>query len=138
MDVPPGAVRLLPQAPGVYRFRDGRGRVIYLGRATNLRSRVASYWGPLRGRRHLARMVVQIERLEAVECDPQHEAAWLELLLMQRSKPRWNRMFGFRRRPSSPDAAATPDVVNPSVEISSTTTQVVPVSFRDRERIFYS
>ena len=35
----------LPYAPGVYRFRDRQGRIAYVGRATELRSRVASYWG---------------------------------------------------------------------------------------------
>ena len=34
---------LLPLTPGAYRFRDATGRVLYLGRATSLRSRVASY-----------------------------------------------------------------------------------------------
>jgi len=40
----------LPLAPGVYRFRDASGRVLYLGRATSLRRRVASYWGDLSAR----------------------------------------------------------------------------------------
>ena len=48
---------LLPLTPGVYRFRDATGRVLYLGRATSLRSRVASYWGDLGDRAHLSRMV---------------------------------------------------------------------------------
>ena len=39
----PRAVAGLPGGPGVYRFRDERGRVLYVGRATSLRSRVASY-----------------------------------------------------------------------------------------------
>ena len=97
--VPPLSIRELPAAPGVYRFRDGQGRALYLGRATNLRSRVGSYWGQLPGRRHLRRMVSQIGSIEAVECDSQHEAAWLERLLMQRSKPRWNRMVGGLENP---------------------------------------
>ncbi|MBU2665140.1 GIY-YIG nuclease family protein [Actinoplanes bogorensis] len=84
----------LPQAPGVYRFRDAGGRVLYVGRATQLRSRVRSYWGDLHGRRHLRRMVPQIARVEAVECDSVHEAAWLERNLLQRTKPRWNRIRG--------------------------------------------
>ncbi|WP_250008819.1 GIY-YIG nuclease family protein [Actinoplanes sp. M2I2] len=84
----------LPGAPGVYRFRDVTGRVLYVGRATHLRSRVASYWGDLRDRRHLRRMVPQIERVEAVVCDSVHEAAWLERNLLERSKPRWNRIRG--------------------------------------------
>ncbi|MGK5685106.1 GIY-YIG nuclease family protein [Actinoplanes sp. URMC 104] len=88
------AVRSLPATPGVYRFRDEGGRVLYIGRATQLRSRVGSYWGDLRDRRHLRRMVPLIARVEAVACDSVHEAAWLERNLLERSKPRWNRIRG--------------------------------------------
>jgi excinuclease ABC subunit C len=91
---PRAAVAGLPGSPGVYRFRDAGGRVLYIGRATHLRSRVSSYWGALRDRRHLARMVPQIARVEAVACDSVHEAAWLERNLLERSKPRWNRIRG--------------------------------------------
>jgi excinuclease ABC subunit C len=92
-------VRLLPPAPGVYRFRDGAGRVLYLGRATDLRSRVASYWRDLGDRPHLARMVARVERLEAVVCDSVHEAAWLERNLLEESMPRWNRTPGGQEVP---------------------------------------
>lgn len=88
------AIGTLPTAPGVYRFRDDRDRAIYIGRATDLRHRVASYWGDLRDRRHLRRMVPQVERIEALPCDSVHEAAWLERNLLQTSKPRWNRVRG--------------------------------------------
>jgi len=81
----------LPLAPGVYRFRDASGRVLYLGRATSLRRRVASYWGDLGGRAHLGPMVARIARVEAVACDSAHEAAWLERNLLQAVKPPWNR-----------------------------------------------
>jgi excinuclease ABC subunit C len=87
-------VRRLPSEPGVYRFRDGSGRVLYLGRATDLRGRVASYWSDLRDRPHLARMVAGIARVEAVVCDSVHEAAWLERNLLQERLPRWNRIAG--------------------------------------------
>src|SRR5215469_10202567 len=50
----------LPNAPGVYRFRDASGRSLYLGRAVNLRRRVRSYWSDLGGRQHLATMVPRI------------------------------------------------------------------------------
>lgn len=82
---------LLPPAPGVYRFRDASGRILYLGRATHLRGRVASYWGDLGGRAHLGRMVARIAKVEAIACDSVHEAAWLERNLLQASKPPWNR-----------------------------------------------
>jgi excinuclease ABC subunit C len=88
---PREAAGLLPQGPGVYRFRDARGRVLYLGRAASLRRRVASYWGDLRDRRHLAPMVASIARLEAIACDSPHEAAWLERNLLRERLPPWNR-----------------------------------------------
>jgi excinuclease ABC subunit C len=90
----PRAVAGLPRAPGVYRFRDDRGGVLYIGRATTLRNRVASYWSDLRGRDHLAPMVAQVARIEAVCCDSPHEAAWLERNLLEVSLPPWNRTPG--------------------------------------------
>jgi excinuclease ABC subunit C len=85
---------VLPQAPGVYRFRDRAGRVLYIGRAVSLRRRVLSYWGDLGDRRHLAPMVARIDRVEAVACDSAHEAAWLERNLLEHRRPPWNRSLG--------------------------------------------
>ena len=90
----PPAVGRLPGTPGVYRFRDDGGRVLYIGRASALRSRVASYWSDLRDRGHLAPMVARIARIEAVSCDSVHEAAWLERNLLETSLPPWNRTLG--------------------------------------------
>jgi excinuclease ABC subunit C len=87
-------VRVLPSEPGVYRFRDDRGRALYIGRAVELRRRVASYWGDLRDRAHLRRMVPRIARVEAVWCDSEHEAAYLERNLLEQARPRWNRTEG--------------------------------------------
>ena len=81
----------LPASPGVYRFSDAAGRVLYLGRAASLRRRVVSYWGDLGDRGHLAPMVTRIARLEAVVCDSAHEAAWLERNLLRAFLPPWNR-----------------------------------------------
>ena len=94
MPARPDAVAALPTAPGVYRFRDGAGRVLYVGRAGDLRRRVGSYWGDLRDRRHLRRMVVRVARIEALVCDSAHEAAWAERNLLERSLPPWNRIAG--------------------------------------------
>lgn len=88
------ACLLLPTAPGVYRFRDRSGSVLYVGRATNLRSRTRSYWGDLDQRRHLRRMVGQIGSVEALVCASVHESTWLERNLLERSMPRWNRAVG--------------------------------------------
>lgn len=89
----------LPPAPGIYRFRDATGRVLYLGRATVLRRRVASYWSDLRDRGHLAPMVAQVTGVEAVCCDSAHEAAWLERTLLTASLPPWNRTMGGQEHP---------------------------------------
>jgi excinuclease ABC subunit C len=87
-------IAALPVEPGVYRFRDGRGHVLYIGRATSLRSRVSSYWSDLRDRRHLAPMVASIQRVEALVCESVHEAAWLERNVLEAAMPRWNRTPG--------------------------------------------
>jgi excinuclease ABC subunit C len=78
--------------PGVYRFRDATGQVLYLGRVVALRRRVASYWGDLGDRAHLAPMVAAIAAVEAVVCDSAHEAAWLERNLLREELPPWNRV----------------------------------------------
>jgi excinuclease ABC subunit C len=107
----PRAIAGLSGTPGVYRFRDARGNVLYIGRATTLRNRVASYWSDLRERGHLAPMVARVARIEAVACDSAHEAAWLERNLLETSLPPWNRTLGGQenvvyirmdRRPSAP------------------------------------
>ena len=91
---PPVGAAALPQAPGVYRFRDRAGRVLYIGRAVSLRRRVLSYWGDLGDRAHLAPMVARIVQVEAVTCDSAHEAAWLERNLLEYRRPPWNRAPG--------------------------------------------
>jgi excinuclease ABC subunit C len=121
------AAALLPSTPGVYRFRDGRSRVLYVGRAVDLRRRVGSYWRDLRDRRHLTPMVARIDRIEAVGCDSAHEAAWLERNLLEQTLPRWNRTRGGQEvpmylcldaRPTTPGIRAVhlpspaPDVVH--------------------------
>ena len=85
---------LLPARPGVYRFRDQRGVGMYVGRSVDLRARTQSYWGGLKGRARLRRMVPQISAVEALVCASPHEAAWLERNLLERALPRWNRARG--------------------------------------------
>ncbi len=91
---PPLDLATLPAEPGVYRFWDADGRVLYIGRAVDLRRRVRSYWGSLNGRPRMRRMVPQVVRVEVAVCASEHEAAWLERNLLERSKPRWNRARG--------------------------------------------
>jgi len=83
----------------VYRFRDDRGRALYIGRAGDLGQRVASYWGDLRDRPRLRRMVPQIVAIEALVCASEHEAAWVEGMLLEHCEPRGNRIAGLSPRP---------------------------------------
>lgn len=85
----------LPQAPGVYQMVDRRGRVIYVGRSGNLRSRVRSYWSaedPYRP--DLKRMAALVARVDHIECISEHDAAFLERDLIARLEPRFNRTYG--------------------------------------------
>jgi excinuclease ABC subunit C len=65
-------VRELPSEPGVYRFRDDEGAVLYVGRAAQLRARVTSYFSELRDRRHLKPMVAAVVSIEVVVCGSRH------------------------------------------------------------------
>jgi excinuclease ABC subunit C len=88
-------VRELPSEPGVYRFRDGGSEVLCVGRAAQLRSRVASYWSDLGDRRHLQPMVAAVASIEALVCGSRHEAAWLERNVLEGAAlPPWNRTPG--------------------------------------------
>lgn len=95
----PPAVARLPRSPGVYRLRAKGGAVLYLGRAVNLRHRVASYWGDLGDRKRLAAMVALVSGFDAGACDSEHEAAWLERNLLEREIPTWNRALGGQEVP---------------------------------------
>lgn len=83
----------------MYRFRDAQGRALYVGRAGDLRKRVGSYWGELRDRRHLRRMIPQIAAIEALVLASEHEAAWAERMLLEHRKARWNRVAGGLENP---------------------------------------
>jgi len=88
------ALTLLPVAPGVYRMRDGAGRVIYTGRSGDLRARVRSYWRDLGDRPHLARMLRSVAWVEPTLCASEHEAALFERHLLRRRRPPYNRTTG--------------------------------------------
>ena len=83
----------LPTTPGVYLMKDGRGTVLYVGRAQNLRSRVRQYWQKGRGSAQPLRIEQAIERvadLEYTVTDTLSEALLLEGTLIKRHQPRFN------------------------------------------------
>lgn len=80
----------LPRSPGVYRFIDKRGEVLYVGKATNLRARVRSYFSSDR-RRKVDQLLRETQRIDYTLCrDPLH-AEVLEVRLIHQLRPRFNR-----------------------------------------------
>ncbi len=84
----------LPRRPGVYLFRDAGGDVLYVGKATNLRSRVRSYFGS-DDRRKVGPLLHTTARIDHMECATALEAAVLEIRLIQHHLPRYNRQSKF-------------------------------------------
>ncbi len=78
-----------PTSPGVYLFKDTKGRVLYVGKADALRDRVRSYFGPSLDVRHV-RMVERAERIEYVVTGSVSEAYLLENNLIKQHHPRYN------------------------------------------------
>ncbi|HVF51745.1 MAG TPA: excinuclease ABC subunit UvrC [Pyrinomonadaceae bacterium] len=81
----------LPTAPGVYLHKDEAGRIIYVGKAKNLRNRVRSYFQSGRGHdRKTRELVRRITDLEFIVTDTEVEALVLESNLIKQHKPRYN------------------------------------------------
>ena len=80
----------LPSNPGVYQFKDANGKVIYVGKARNLKHRVRSYFhGSITNAKTLA-LVKKIRDFELVVTDSEIEALVLENNLIKQLKPRYN------------------------------------------------
>jgi excinuclease ABC subunit C len=81
----------IPDAPGVYRFRDGKGRVIYVGKAKSLRSRVSSYFqDPANLHSRTATMVNTAASVEWTVVQTEVEALQLEYSWIKEYDPRFN------------------------------------------------
>jgi len=84
-------VAKLPTKPGVYLFRDGRGQVLYVGKAKSLRARVRSYFqsGAELGAKN-RELVRHIEGLDTIVVGSEAEALILEANLIKEHRPRFN------------------------------------------------
>jgi excinuclease ABC subunit C len=79
----------IPDAPGAYLFRDGDGRVVYVGKARSLRKRLATYWGrPLHARTEA--MMAAARSVEWIVASGEVDALLLEYNLIQEHRPRFN------------------------------------------------
>jgi excinuclease ABC subunit C len=89
VSVPRPDTSSIPDAPGAYLFRDGDGRVVYVGKARSLRKRLANYWGkPLHPR--TAAMMDAAQSVEWMLASGEVDALMLEYNLIQRHRPRFN------------------------------------------------
>ncbi len=88
----------LPRSPGVYLFSGHDGEVLYVGKATNLRSRVRSYFSS-DGRRRTAHLLRETTAISHLRCPGPLEPEVTELRLIRSLQPRYNRQG---KRPSRP------------------------------------
>ncbi len=84
------AVKHAPSAPGVYRMIDGKGDVLYVGKAKNIKKRVTSYTRPVAYDARIARMIAGTATMEFVSTKTETEALLLEANLIKRLRPRFN------------------------------------------------
>jgi excinuclease ABC subunit C len=81
----------IPDTPGSYQFRDAEGRVLYVGKAKSLRSRLANYFAPPETLAPRTRQMVQVaDSVEWIEVQNEVEAVFLEYNLIKKHRPRYN------------------------------------------------
>ncbi|MEI6257362.1 MAG: excinuclease ABC subunit UvrC [Planctomycetota bacterium] len=84
-------VKTFPQTPGVYLMKDAAGRVIYVGKAKNLRARAASYFLKAAEQdRRTADLVQEIRDIDYLEADSEVDALLLESRLIKDVQPKFN------------------------------------------------
>lgn len=81
-----------PKAPGVYLMKDARGRVLYVGKAADLRARVMSYFRPGSSddRARLPMLMSEVADVEALTCESEVDALLMESRLIKDIQPRYN------------------------------------------------
>ena len=86
------ALKVLPDAPGVYLFSDSTGKIIYVGKATHLTQRVRSYWqaGGEPGAHRIRDAITEVATLDWTVTDSTKEALLLEATLVRRHLPKYN------------------------------------------------
>lgn len=84
-------IRTIPQKPGIYKYFDKEDKILYVGKAKNLRKRVASYFNKKKhdsGKTHI--LVKKIVRIEFVVVETEQDALLLENVLIKTLQPKYN------------------------------------------------
>ena len=85
-------VKTFPTSPGVYLMKDGKGRVIYVGKAVNLRSRASSYFTRQAAEEfRTASLVPEIKDIDFIPVDSEVDALLLEARLIKDIQPQFNK-----------------------------------------------
>ena len=83
-------IKSLPQVPGVYQYYDKQEKIIYIGKAKNIKKRVSSYFNRVFDNHKTRLLVKNIDRIEHVVVDTEMDALLLENNLIKKYKPRYN------------------------------------------------
>jgi DNA polymerase-3 subunit epsilon len=85
----------LPNAPGVYIFKDANDQALYVGKSNNIRTRVRNYFTASETRNRMTEMVAIAESVTGITCETTLEAEVRELRLIAERKPRYNKRSKF-------------------------------------------
>lgn len=80
----------IPHQPGCYRYYDDRGELLYVGKAKDLRKRIASYFNKVVANHKTSKLVSAIARIEYTVTNTEHDAFLLENSLIKLNQPRFN------------------------------------------------
>jgi len=81
----------LPNQPGIYRYIDDKGTVLYVGKAKNLKKRIASYFGDKKHQAHKTRVLVRVANsIDYTIVESEQDALLLENSLIKSLQPRYN------------------------------------------------
>ena len=83
-------VKILPPLPGVYQFLDVNGRIIYIGKAKNIKNRVQSYFSSKHDYYKTKILVQSIKKIEYHIVDSEEDALLLENNLIKTHQPKYN------------------------------------------------
>lgn len=85
---------ILPGEPGIYKFLDGKGIILYVGKAKNLKNRISSYFGDKKQITGKTKALVKTaHQIEYTLVETEHDALLLEATLIKKNQPRYNVML---------------------------------------------